>query len=364
MLRYATPLIFGALGGLFSERSRRRQHRARGHDADAARSSASTARTSPARWVGGLLIGMAAGGVFALVHAVFSVSLRADQIVSGTALNFLALGMTGYIFLYHYGEQGTPDNLPQVPDVTCPINVDPVLRRHLRPAQPADLGRAAARALVWLFVFRTPPGLRLRSVGREPAGGGDGRHLGRTGRATWRSIASGALAAMGGAFLSIGFVHSFSQNMTAGRGLHRAGGADLRPLAAGRRARWRRCCSASRRRSRSACRCSRRRRRRCSRRCPYVLTLIAVAGAGRPLDPAGGGRGPVLEGVGGGSLRGRPGGSAGPGPGTFERPGLLSPSRCVERERPRGSTPSAGLLGAPLRIPPLRYCVFASRTRR
>ena len=59
--------------------------------------------------------------ILALVHAVFSVSLRADQIVSGTALNFVALGLTGYLYIDVYGDQGTPDDLPQIPDVHLPI---------------------------------------------------------------------------------------------------------------------------------------------------------------------------------------------------------------------------------------------------
>ena len=54
---------------------------------------------------------MLAGGVLALVHAVFSITLRADQIVSGVALNLLALGITGYVFIDHYGAEGTPDDI-------------------------------------------------------------------------------------------------------------------------------------------------------------------------------------------------------------------------------------------------------------
>ena len=68
-------------------------------------------------WFLGVLVGMVAGGLMALIHAVFSVSLRADQIVSGTALNFLAVGITTYLYLNRYGAEGTPTDLPQVPDV-------------------------------------------------------------------------------------------------------------------------------------------------------------------------------------------------------------------------------------------------------
>src|SRR3712207_9330109 len=63
---------------------------------------------------------MASGGLLALVHAIFSVSLRADQIVSGTALNFLAYGITTYLYLNRYGTEGTPSGLPAVPNGTLP----------------------------------------------------------------------------------------------------------------------------------------------------------------------------------------------------------------------------------------------------
>jgi simple sugar transport system permease protein len=108
------------------------------------------------------------GAVFALVHAVFSISLRADQIVSGFAINFLALGLTGYIFLYHYGERGTPDNLPQVPDVSLPITSIPFFGPALDNLNLLVWISLLLVLLVWLFVFRTPTGLRLRSVGENP----------------------------------------------------------------------------------------------------------------------------------------------------------------------------------------------------
>ena len=202
-----------------------------------------------------------------LVHAVFSVSLRADQIVSGFAINFLALGLTGYIFLYHYGEKGTPDNLPQVPDVSLPITSIPFFGPALDNLNLLVWIALLLVLLVWLFVFRTPTGLRLRSVGENP------RAAATVGISVYKVrylsvIASGALAAMGGAFLSLGFVHSFSQNMTAGRGFIAlavvivgkwrpgaalAGGADVR-LHAGARA--------------APADVLGRARRRCCRRCP------------------------------------------------------------------------------------------------
>ena len=69
----------------------------------------------------GCLVAMLAGALMALIHAVFSIHLRANQVVSGTGINFLALGITGYFFIAHYGNNGTPSNISQVPNVKLPL---------------------------------------------------------------------------------------------------------------------------------------------------------------------------------------------------------------------------------------------------
>jgi general nucleoside transport system permease protein len=216
-LRYATPLTFGALAGIVSERSGVVNVGIEGMMLTGAFFGIFGADLLDS-WFLGLLVAMVAGGLLALLHAVFSIHLRADQIVSGMALNFLALGVTGYIFLDHYGDQGTPDNISRVPDVTIPGLQD-----------VAFFGDAIGKTnlLIWLsligvvglalFLFRTPGGLRLRSVGEHP------RAAETVGISVIRTrylavVTSGMLAALGGAYLSIGFIGSFNQGMTAGRG--------------------------------------------------------------------------------------------------------------------------------------------------
>jgi general nucleoside transport system permease protein len=216
-LRYATPLTFGALAGIVSERSGVVNVGIEGMMLMGAFFGIFGADLFDS-WFLGLLVAMAAGGVLALVHAYFSIQLRADQIVSGMSLNFLALGITGYIFLDHYGDQGTPDNISRVPDVSIP-----------GVKNLSFFGDAIGKTnlLIWLsligvvvlavFLFRTPRGLRLRSVGEHP------RAAETVGISVMRTrylavVTSGMLAALGGAYLSIGFVGSFNQGMTAGRG--------------------------------------------------------------------------------------------------------------------------------------------------
>jgi len=216
MLRFATPLIFAALGGVVSERAGVVNIGLEGMMLVGAFFGIYGADVLDG-WIGGLLLGMLAGGVLALLHAFFAVTLRADQIVSGFAINFLALGVTGYIFLHHYGDQGTPDGVPQVPDITLPIDWIPFFGPALEKLNLLVWVALLLVLGVWVFVFRTPNGLRLRSVGENP------RAAATVGISVYKTryvavIASGVLAAMGGAFLSIGFVHSFNEGMTAGRG--------------------------------------------------------------------------------------------------------------------------------------------------
>jgi ABC-type uncharacterized transport system permease subunit len=216
MLRYATPLTFAALGGLVSERAGVVNIALEGMMLMGAFFGAYGADKTGS-WVGGILIGVLAGMALAAIHAVFAISLRSDQIVVGTALNFLALGLTGYMYVDTYGANGTHDNLPSVPDVNLPTDSLGFLGQALSQLNLLVWGSLLAVVLVWLIVFRTRLGLRLRSVGENP------RAAETVGISVFKVryaavITSGGLAALGGAFLSIGFVHSFSQNMTAGRG--------------------------------------------------------------------------------------------------------------------------------------------------
>jgi general nucleoside transport system permease protein len=217
MLRYATPLLFAALGGLFSERSGVINIGLEGMMLMGAFWGLWGAEVTGS-WVIGLLIGMFAGLLLALLHALFSVTLRADQIVSGFSMNFLALGITGFFFVNIYGTEGTPDNIPRAPDVTIPLLEDiPFVGDVLGSMSILIWLGLLTCLLTWLVVFRTPMGLRLRSVGENPLAA---QTAGVSPiRVRYAAVGiSGMLAAIGGAYLSIGFVGSFGENMTAGRG--------------------------------------------------------------------------------------------------------------------------------------------------
>jgi len=220
----ATPLVFAALGGLFSERSGVVNIGLEGMMLMGAFFSVWGADKT-GQWTLGVLIGLLAGASMGLLHAFFSVTLRADQIVGGTAINFLALGITGYLFIRIYGERGTPsEGLSTVPDTSLdflydipPDRLGGFLGDAFTNTDYLIWTGLAMVVVTWIAVFKTPAGLRLRSVGEHPRAAdtvGINVYLTRYLAVTL----SGALAGAGGVYLALGFVNSFEPNMTAGRG--------------------------------------------------------------------------------------------------------------------------------------------------
>jgi general nucleoside transport system permease protein len=217
MLRFATPLTFAALGGILCERSGVINIGLEGMMLIGAFFGIFGADLMDS-WFLGALMGMAAGAVLGLIHAVFSIHLRADQVVSGTAINFLALGITGYVFVAHYGDQGTPGDVARVPEVSLPgIKEIPFFGDVIGEMSLLTWVALLLVPVLAFYLFRTPGGLRLRSVGEKPrAADSVGVPVLRT-----RYLAvvwSGVLAALGGVYLSIALVGSFNQGMTDGRG--------------------------------------------------------------------------------------------------------------------------------------------------
>ncbi len=227
-LAFTTPLLFASLGGMFSERSGVVNIGLEGMMLMGAFFGAWGADKTNG-WVGGVAIAVLAGALLALVHAYFSIHLRTDQIVSGTAINFLALGITGYIFNDIWGGSGgiSGGGVPPLPGVPTfslnflgsipPHELGTFLHDSLSDISLLTLLAFALVPITYVVMFKTALGLRIRSCGEHPRAAdtvGINVYAVRYGAV----VTSGALAACGGAFLSIGYVHSFSENMTAGRG--------------------------------------------------------------------------------------------------------------------------------------------------
>jgi general nucleoside transport system permease protein len=289
MLRYATPLVFAAIGGLFSERAGVVNIGLEGMMLMGAFFAIMSADKLNSWWLG-LIIGMLSGGALALVHAFFAIHLRADQIVSGTAINFLALGLTGYLFVDIYGTEGIPTDIPEIPDVRLAFLDDTGFVGDI--FGQLNLMIWLALLLIpttWLVMFRTPIGLRIRAVGEHPRAA-DTVGINVYAIRYAAVVVSGMLAAAGGAYLSIGFVNSFAENMTAGRGFIALAAlifGNWRPFGAAAACMLFGFSSALAQRlpeySESAS--------VLFQALPYVLTLIAVAGViGRSIPPAAVGR--------------------------------------------------------------------------
>jgi general nucleoside transport system permease protein len=199
-LRLSTPLIFAALGGLLSERSGIINIALEGLMLAGAWGAAVGTLAAHSPWLGSVC-GMCAGLLLAALYGLFVIRLRANQVVAGMAINLLALGLTPFLCKVLYDVTGSTPSIP-------------IENRF----HSAPLWMSWALVVVcWLWMKYTPAGLWLNFAGEKPealeAAGV------RVNRVRWAAVlASGALAGMGGASLSVFLSSAFSRNMTAGRG--------------------------------------------------------------------------------------------------------------------------------------------------
>jgi general nucleoside transport system permease protein len=199
-LRVSTPLIFAALGGMFSERSGVINIALEGLMLVGAFAAAVVTYITHSPWLG-TAGGMAAAVLMAALYALFVIGLRANQIVAGTAINMLALGLTPFVCKILY-------------DVTGQTPAIPLAERF--QSAPLYLSWIAV-LLCWLWLKYTRGGLWVSFAGEHPEAL-DAAGIGVT-RVRWAAVLmSGALAGLGGASLSVFLASSFSRNMTAGRG--------------------------------------------------------------------------------------------------------------------------------------------------
>jgi simple sugar transport system permease protein len=219
-IRFATPLAFAAMGGIVSERAGVVNIGLEGMMLTGAFFGIWGSIWSDS-WVVGVAMAMVFGGLLALIHAFFSIHLLADQIVSGFAVNLLALGVTGFLFSDLY-PAGLPSGIDRVPNVELGFLgsiavVGDFLETVFGSLNLLVWVMLATVVLVYLVLFKTTIGLRLRSVGEHPRAA-DAVGISVYGVRYVAVVVSGMLAALGGAFLSIGFTGDFAENMTSGRG--------------------------------------------------------------------------------------------------------------------------------------------------
>jgi simple sugar transport system permease protein len=205
MIRIAVPYLFAASGGVIAERSGIISLSLEGYMLTGAFSATLGAHYSGSPWIG-VLAGIFGGLVFGLLHAVASIRYKADQVVTGIAINLLAIGVTRFFLKLAFASSS---NSPRIEG----FGGNNALHGFDNPLLWLGLLTAPALAFV---IYRMPFGLRVRAVGEHPAAA---ESLGiKASAIQYVAVAiSGMLAALGGVFLALD-QHQFTDQMTAGRG--------------------------------------------------------------------------------------------------------------------------------------------------
>lgn len=203
ILRMSTPLIFAAMGGLVSERSGVMNIALEGMMLTGAFFAVAGTHWTGNPWLG-LVIGVLCAGVAALIHGIWCISLRGNQIVAGTAINLIAAGLTAFLIQLIWGRAGGTESVESLPDIAGGLSV-------LVPVAFLSV------PLVHFVLFRTRSGLHIMAAGEHPQAA-ESVGIDVTRNRYIAVIASGMFAGLGGAFLSIGDLSYFTLDMTAGRG--------------------------------------------------------------------------------------------------------------------------------------------------
>jgi len=201
-IRQAAPILITAIGGMFSEITGVVNIGLEGMMLTGAFTAAVASYYTGSPIIG-ILAGMLAGGVMALIHAVLSIKYKGDQVVSGVAINLFASGFTVFMLRVLFNQSGNTPTVPKAPTIA---------------------GTSIIVILIYIiaifshwFLYKTVTGLRMRAVGEHPlAADTVGINVIKT--RYFGVIMSGLLAGLGGAYLSIGALSQFTKEMSAGRG--------------------------------------------------------------------------------------------------------------------------------------------------
>ncbi len=224
-IRSATPLLLAALGGIFSERSGIVNIALEGIMLTGAFFAMLFSYMGnqwglpdwASAWLG-VLAAVFFGYLISMIHAIVSIRYQADQIVSGVAINILALGLTGFLLQRIFNISGNSPSVPSLGAWPIPgLSQIPILGPIFFNQPPVVYLALIAVPITAFVLFRTPLGLRLRSVGEHPKAA-DTMGI-NVFRLRYLGVAlSGVLAGLAGAYLSIGQLNIFAENMTNGRG--------------------------------------------------------------------------------------------------------------------------------------------------
>jgi general nucleoside transport system permease protein len=212
----ATPITLGALSGICSERTGVVNIGIEGLMLTAAFVGFMTGVYTHNLGIA-LVAAMAAGALLALLHAVLSITFRVDQIISGTVVNILAVGLTGYLNRQLFAT-GAPAGLSVLPPINIPLLASiPWLGPIVFQQKPIALTAIVLVFIVHFALFRTRWGLRTRAVGEHPLAA-DTVGVNVNGLRYLNVVLGGVIAGLGGAYFTLESVPHFEPLMTNGRG--------------------------------------------------------------------------------------------------------------------------------------------------
>lgn len=215
-LRLATPLIFAALGGVFSEKSGVVNIALEGIMTTGAFFAVYGSYITGNPWIG-ILFAIIAGAIIAVIHAYLSINLKADQIVSGVGINVFAGALTSYLIVKFFKTNSQTSVVESLPYPVETMAKVPIIGGVLKELNWFVFMAIALVFISHLVLYKTPLGLRIRSVGEHP------KAADTLGINVYKIrylcvILSGVLGALGGATLSIGIMNLYRENMVSGRG--------------------------------------------------------------------------------------------------------------------------------------------------
>lgn len=219
ILRVTTPILFAALGAVISDRAGVINIGLEGLMLIAGFTGVAVSAWTQSAWLG-MLAGVLASILFALMMGYFHLKLKTDIILAGIALNLMASGGTIFMLYVVAGDKGISSSLASktMPQVILPlIDKIPVLGPMISNHNVLTYMAFLSVFLVWYFMYRMPLGLQLRAVGENPdAADSVGINVHRV---QYLALGlSGLFAGLGGVHLSMGYVSWFSRDMTVGRG--------------------------------------------------------------------------------------------------------------------------------------------------
>lgn len=215
-IRTATPLALAALGETVTERAGIINIGLEGAII------AGAFGAFVATGVGGVWLGLAgagaSGALIAAVFAFFVVRLRADQIISGTAISLFSLGLTATLYRQMYGATGAALSIPTMTAASVPVlSSIPLVGRALFDQPPITYLLYLLAPSIWWWMYRTHSGLSLRAIGEDPrAAAAAGVGVPRT--QLLAVLFGGCLGGIAGGVLVVAQSGSFAEGMSAGRG--------------------------------------------------------------------------------------------------------------------------------------------------